>query len=109
MGTPKPTSDQHKKQMLDPLRYRGPPTDARETRLAHAKFKPTTAEVRDYGSYHCKFGSHFGKLVLSSEGLRFQSSIGHHEQWFLKYVDIKRMEKVKFQSSDVCIYLNILL
>ena len=97
---PKPpdlTSDQHMKQEPDPLGYRGPPTDAGETGLARAKFKPTTAEVRDYGSYHCRFGSYFGKLVLNSEGLRFESSIGHHEQWFLKFVDIKRMEKVLLQ------------
>ncbi|KFZ17840.1 hypothetical protein V501_01530 [Pseudogymnoascus sp. VKM F-4519 (FW-2642)] len=39
------TSDQHMKQEPDPLGYRGPPTNAGETGLTRAKFKPTTAEI----------------------------------------------------------------
>lgn len=76
-----------KSQIHDPLGYRGPPVVAGQPiPIEEPKHEP----VRDYGSYECKAG----RLILNSIGVRYETSIGHKEQWSLRYEDIHRLEKV---------------
>jgi hypothetical protein len=83
-------------QTPDPLGYRGPPTDMNGIPIAPLmeETRPLSdQDIGEYGSYPCRRG----RLILNSIGLWFESSIGHKEEWSLRYEDIERLEKITRQ------------
>lgn len=58
------------------------------------------SKVVAHGSYTCSSEKHGGRLVVTSEGVRFESFVGSRHQWKIKYDNMNRVEKVSDISLD---------
>lgn len=51
------------------------------------------------GKYKCKCRNHLGKLSISTEGVKFNTAVRSHEQWSLRYSELKSVKKVRHRIS----------
>lgn len=72
----------------DPLGYRGPPNP--DGIIKTTEMGP----VEDYGSYKCTYEKHPGHLILSSDGIRFETRLTEGKRFEVKFKQMKRLEKV---------------
>jgi len=77
----------------DHMGYRGTPSTAHEAHLSPHVVN-SESETKIYGSYDCSYDHKPGKLILNSRGVKFVSSIGHKQEFTLKYENIEKLEKV---------------
>jgi hypothetical protein len=82
----------------DPLGYRGDPVKPKDgTTVPEQVDSQSQPDTMDYGYYKCHYDGVPGKLVITSNGVRFETSRLHprkHAQWELKWNQIAKMEKV---------------
>jgi hypothetical protein len=88
MDTPKPRVVDTTDQSPDPLGYRGVPNI--DGKPAESIVEPTPVAEKDYGSYKCRGG----RLIITSTGVRFDSSLGRTDHWHLRYQNVRKLEKV---------------
>ncbi len=76
-------------------------TNAHPTAGSESCPKECRSKVAAHGSYPCSSANHSGRLVVNSEGVRFESFVGSRHQWMVEYENMNRVEKVSVTNPEL--------